>query len=117
MNSHNGENFINQSIKSIISQNYKLGIDFWDNCSNDKVKIIIYNFKDKRIRYFYSKNFHNLYKARNLAIKKAKGKYICFLDADDQWKKNKIKEQLSLVNNSTSLVVYSNFIINNKIKK
>ena len=57
MNSHNGENFINQSIKSIISQNYKnWELIFWDNCSNDSSKQIIYNFKDKRIRYFYSKN-------------------------------------------------------------
>ncbi len=118
MNSHNGEDFINQSIKSIISQNYKnWELIFWDNCSNDESKKIIYNFKDKRIRYFYSKKFHNLYKARNLAIKKAKGKYICFLDVDDQWKKNKIKDQLLSINNSNTFIVYSNFIMNNKVKK
>ena len=80
MNCYKGENFIKKSGYSIISQSYKKWeLVFWDNNSSDNSKNILKKFKDKRIKYVYSKKFNTLYKSRNLAIKKAKGKYICFL--------------------------------------
>ena len=67
-----------------------MGINFWDNCSDDNSKNIIKSFKDKRIKYFLAKRFTNLHKARNLALKKAKGDYISFLDCDDLLLKDKL---------------------------
>tara|TARA_Y100001970_G_scaffold273265_2_gene371232 strand:+ start:432 stop:1187 length:756 start_codon:yes stop_codon:yes gene_type:complete len=93
MNCHNGEKFLNKSVKSVLDQSYKnWELIFWDNKSTDNSKKIIKNFKDNRIKYFYSKNFFTLYKSRNLAIKKAKGKYISFLDTDDLWKKRYLNQ-------------------------
>jgi len=118
MNSHNGEKFLNKSITSILKQSYKKWeLIFWDNCSQDKSKKILTKFKDNRIKYFYTKKFFTLYKSRNLAIKKAKGKYLCFLDVDDQWKLNKLNEQVKSLEKSNSKFIYSNYIINNKINK
>ena len=74
MNCHNGEKYLRESINSVMSQSYKnWELIFWDNNSNDNSKKVLLNFKDKRIKYFYSKSFLNLYHARNLAIKKSKG--------------------------------------------
>ena len=88
MNCHNGENYLKKSVGSIINQNYKnWELIFWDNKSTDNSKKIIQKFRDKRIRYYHSNKFNTLYKSRNLAIKKTKGKYLCFLDVDDLWKK------------------------------
>ena len=116
MNSHNGAKFLKKSVKSVLNQSYKnWEIIFWDNFSKDESKQIIQNFKEKRIRYFYSKNFNNLYKSRNLAIKKAKGKYICFLDVDDIWKKNKILKQVRIMEKYSYDFIYSNFFISNKM--
>ena len=116
MNSHNGESFLKQSINSILKQNYKKWeLIFWDNCSMDNSKNQLDKFNDKRIKYFYSKNFYPLYKSRNLAIKKAKGKYICFLDVDDEWKYNKLKEQVNALEKSNYKFAYSNYMIKNKI--
>ena len=71
MNSHNGEKFIERSIRSILNQTYKnWELIFWDNKSNDNSLKIINQFNDDRIKYFYSKNYDKLYKARNLALKK-----------------------------------------------
>ena len=51
---------------------------------NPKIKVnIVMNYKDRRIKYFYAKKFTNLHMARNLAIKKACGEFISFLDVDD----------------------------------
>jgi glycosyltransferase involved in cell wall biosynthesis len=50
-----------------------------------------------------------LYQARNLALKKCKGDFICFLDADDYFIKNKIAKQLLYFNNQKVGVIYSNY--------
>jgi len=119
MNCHNGEKFLNQSIKSIINQTYKKWeLIFWDNKSIDNSKKILKQLKDKRISYFYSKKFLSLYHARNLAIKKAKGKYICFLDVDDYWSKDKLKKQVNyILKNSNYKIIYSNYFLRDENKK
>ena len=116
MNCYNGEKFIKKSVYSIISQSYKKWeLVFWDNNSSDNSKNILKKFKDKRIKYFYSKKFNTLYKSRNLAIKKAKGKYISFIDSDDIWKKDKLKNQLLfMLDNNIEFCFTSYSIINKK---
>ena len=111
MNCHNGETFLKQSIDSIINQSFKnWELIFFDNVSDDNSLEIVDSFNDKRIKVFKSEKFINLYHARNEAIQKAKGKYICFLDTDDYWERNKIEEQVNfLENNSNFEMVYSNF--------
>ena len=110
MNCHNGEKFLHQSIKSIINQDYrKWELIFWDNKSTDNSKKIVLNFKDKRIKYFKSKKFTSLYEAKNLAIKKAKGKYIGFIDTDDWWLKKKLCKQIDLIKKNNKInFIYSN---------
>tara|TARA_B100001175_G_scaffold314296_1_gene323377 strand:- start:723 stop:1511 length:789 start_codon:yes stop_codon:yes gene_type:complete len=119
MNCHNGEKYLKESIKSLMSQTYKnWELIFWDNNSFDNSKKIVKKFKDKRIKYFKSQKFQNLYHSRNLAIKKAKGKYVGFLDVDDLWEKSKLKKQIKyLLENQSLKVIYSNFFLINEIKK
>ena len=117
MNSHNGDQYLQKSINSILKQSYKnWELIFWDNCSFDKTKEKLGKIKDERIKYFYSKKFNTLYKSRNLAIKKAKGKYVAFLDVDDQWEKSKISEQVKKLEKKREFFIYSNYQINNKLK-
>jgi glycosyltransferase involved in cell wall biosynthesis len=110
MNCYNGEQFLDHSIKSVISQTYKnWELIFWDNQSSDNSFRRLRKFKDKRIKYFYAKKHTVLYEARNLAIKKSKGKFIAFLDVDDFWSKNKLELQISLFKEKKVGLVYSNF--------
>ena len=107
MNCHNGQIFLEESLKSIFSQSYEnWELIFWDNKSNDKSKKILNNFKDKRIKYFYSNEFNTLYKSRNLAVKKATGKFITFLDTDDIWNKKKLEKQISFVKKQCKDLLY-----------
>ena len=53
MNCHNGEKFLNESVKSVINQTYQnWELIFFDNLSNDNSKKILQSFRDKRIKYF-----------------------------------------------------------------
>ena len=119
VNCHNGELYLKKSIKSIISQSYKnWEIIFFDNKSTDNSKKIIKKFEDHRIHYFRSNKFLNLYQARNLAVEKAKGKYLCFLDVDDYWTKDKLKKQINFIsNNKEYKIVYSNYFCKIEKKK
>ena len=118
MNSHNGENFIERSIRSILNQTYKnWELIFWDNKSNDNSLKIINQFNDDRIKYFYSKNYDKLYKARNLALKKAKGEFIAFLDVDDTWEKNKLQVQSDDIIKNKADISFSNYWELKKNKK
>ena len=119
MNCHNGEKYLIESISSLITQSYKnWELIFWDNNSTDNSKKIVIKFKDKRIKYFRSNKFNKLYHARNLAINKANGKYIGFLDVDDLWEKNKLKKQIEFFYvNKRIKVIYSNFFLIDEKKK
>ncbi len=110
MNCHNGERYLKKSVASIISQSYtNWELIFWDNKSSDNSAKIVKNFKDKRIKYYYSKKKTVLYFARNLAIQKAKGKFIAFLDVDDFWDRRKLSLQIPKFKDKEIGLVYSNF--------
>ena len=118
MNCHNGEKYLKKSISSVINQTYKnWEIIFWDNKSTDKSAKIAKSFKDKRIKYFKSNKFEKLYRTRNLAIKRSKGKYISFLDTDDFWNRNKLNSQINLIKKENYKIIYTNFLIKNENTK
>jgi len=119
MNCYNGEAYLKESIRSVLSQSYKnWELIFWDNKSEDKSEEIFKGFQDKRLKYFCSDSHTSLYKARNLAIEKSKGEFISFLDVDDLWDPNKLEMQMPYFNNSEVGLVYSNlWILNKEIKK
>ena len=118
MNCYNGERYLKESVLSVINQSYKnWELIFWDNISDDNSKKIIENFSDKRIKYFYSKKFTGLYEARNLAIEKARGDYISFLDTDDFWQKDKLIKQVNFFEKNDGFeAVYSNYYVLNEAK-
>jgi len=112
INCHNGGAFLKDCLLSIKRQTYKnFEVIFWDNASNDNSKIIFLSAKDSRFNYFYKKKKKNLYKARNLALKKTKGDFITFIDTDDMWDKDKLKIQINEFKNKDIGVVYSNILL------
>lgn len=70
--------------------------------------------KDKRVHIILNKKNLGAGKSRNIGIEAAKGKYICFIDADDKWKKNKIKKQLLFMKTNKYLVSHTNYEIVNQ---
>ena len=118
LNCYNGEKYLKHSLSSIKNQTYKnWELIFWDNRSTDNSKEILKSSKIKRLRYFLSKKHTTLYSARNLAIKKARGDYIAFIDSDDMWEKDKLEIQLKNFKDKNTAVVYGNSFLKNEINK
>ena len=109
LNCYNGEKYLHESLKSIESQTYKnWELIFWDNQSTDNSKGILQSFLHKNFKYFNSQKHTSLYAARNLAIQKAKGQFIAFIDSDDTWNKDKLKIQMKYFKDKEIGVVYGN---------
>ena len=67
------------------------------------------NIKIQGFDTFLSEKHSVLYHARNLAMKKANGDYITFLDTDDIWFKDKLEKQVQLFSNENIGLVYGNY--------
>jgi len=120
INSYNGEKTIYETIKSALAQTYKkYEVLIIDDASNDNTINIIKKFKNKKIRFYRNKKNIGLGKSRVFAQSKIRGQYVCILDQDDTWNKNKIKMQLKLFlkNQKIALVASGYRLIdeNNKI--
>ncbi len=109
LNCFNGSEYLKDALISVQNQTYKnWELIFWDNCSKDSSKEILQSFRNKKFKYFLSKKHTSLYAARNLALTKAKGKFISFIDSDDMWESDKLKKQIQLFKEKNVAVVYGN---------
>ena len=96
VNCYNGEKYLKEALDSIYAQTYQnWEIIFWDNASTDRTAEIAKSY-DKKLKYYRSLKTTILGEARVQATKRAKGKYLAFLDSDDLWLPDKLKKQVSL---------------------
>lgn len=95
---YNAENFIEETIECVFNQTYSnFELILVDDCSTDKSAEIIKNIKDKRVIYLKNKKNSGAALSRNNGIDVATGEYICFLDADDIWSKEKLEKQIKFM--------------------
>ncbi len=99
---YNRAHLIGRAIQSVLNQTYQdFELIVVDDGSTDNTEEIVKDFqnKDERIKYIYQNN-QGASGARNTGIKNAKGKYIAFLDSDDEWLPEKLEKQIQLFKNS-----------------
>ena len=88
---YNAEDYIDKSINSVLKQTLEhIELICVNDCSSDSSlkKLQKFRKKDKRVVIIDNKKNCGPGVARNMGIKKAKGKYICFLDSDDWFEKD-----------------------------
>ena len=111
MNCHNGERFLNEAIESIYNQTYNnWEIIFWDNASTDSSAKIAHSYSNK-IKYYFNDKKTSLGEARNLAMSKAIGKYVAFLDCDDRFLPEKLTKQVELMETEEFVLSYGSAIV------
>lgn len=94
---YNAEKFIMNSIQSVLNQTYEgFELIVVDDGSKDGTKGVIERFKDDRLRYVYQENA-GVSAARNRGILESKYEFICFLDADDEWRPEHLSVMSGLI--------------------
>lgn len=89
--------FLEETIRSIQAQTYQnWEILFQDDCSTDNTKELVAALaaKDSRIKYDCNPQNSGAAITRNNALRRAKGRWIAFLDSDDLWLPEKLEKQL-----------------------
>lgn len=113
---YNEEKNIEKTAKSVVSQNFK---NFeWvviDGKSKDNTVNILNKYK-KNMSYFVSEKDSGIYNAMNKGIKKAKGKYLLFLNGGDCFTNKEVLLKVAKFlekDNFSSQIYYGNILYDN----
>ena len=112
MPSYNSENFIIESIESVLAQTYSnWELIIVDDCSPDDSNKIIAKYidSDSRIKLIKLQKNSGPAIARNMAIETANSRYIAFLDSDDVWLPNKLEKQIKFMQDNDLAFTYSSY--------
>jgi len=113
MPAYNAEKYVGLAIESILNQSYK-NFEFIviDDASSDKTTEIIRTFqkKDQRIIVIINKKNIGVTKSLNKAVKRARGKYIIRMDADDWAYPERFALQVNLMEHHPDVVVSGSYI-------
>lgn len=90
---YNRAHFVTKAIDSVLSQTFAdYEIIVVDDGSTDATRKNLKKYGD-RIRYIYQDNA-GVSAARNTGVKVAIGKWVAFLDSDDEWRVNYLSKQI-----------------------
>lgn len=101
---YNSEATIVRCIESVYNQTYtNFELIIVNDGSVDQTEKICCEWveRDSRIKYFYQKNA-GVSEARNCGLKKIRGEYCAFIDADDWYESNFIMELYKTINKTNS---------------
>ena len=94
----NRGNMIGRCISSVLSQTYtNIEHIVVDGASEDNTDEVVASFKDGRLIFEKLEYNWPLQDTWNHAVNKCKGKYITFLDSDDEYCPTKIEKQVQLI--------------------
>ena len=92
--------FVRHTVDSVQKQSFKeWELVMVDDASTDGTVEILKELanSDPRIRVFFNEKNSGPAFTRNRAIQEARGRYIAFLDSDDEWLTNKLELQLKFM--------------------
>ena len=99
---HDGKEILDRAVQSVLRQNEDVEIIIIDNTPEPDVYRITLRYPFAKV--YYNSIPHTPNRSRNIGIKNANGKYIAFLDQDDEWLPGKLKKQLEKIKNGADIV-------------
>ena len=117
---HKKRNFIKETIVSVINQSYdnlEVLIIYDDTNLNDLEFLQEISKLDNRIKIINNYKRLGAGLSRNKGIEQSNGKYIAFVDADDTWVPDKLKDQLSFMKKNDYQISHTSYYIVDEKKK
>jgi len=109
---YNSEKYITETIESVLAQTYtNWEMIIVDDCSTDRSKEIIREFTEQedRIRFIEFEENLGTGKARDVALQKAKGRFVAFLDSDDMWLPGKLEKQIRFMTENNYPISFTSY--------
>ncbi len=113
-------NFIKETIVSVINQsyvNFEILIIYDDTNLNDFEFLQQISKLDNRIQIINNNGRLGAGPSRNKGIESSNGKYIAFIDADDTWAPDKLKDQISFMKKNNYQISHTSYFIVSEKKK
>ncbi len=113
-------NFIKETIVSVINQsyvNFEILIIYDDTNLNDFEFLQEISKLDNRIQIINNNGRLGAGPSRNKGIESSNGKYIAFIDADDTWAPDKLKDQISFMKKNNYQISHTSYFIVSEKKK
>ena len=89
--------YLAEAVESVRAQSYPHW-ELWiidDGSTDDTRKVVQRWQEDRRIHYVFAERLGQA-RAKNLGIRLSRGEWVAFLDADDRWEEDKLRQQLAL---------------------
>lgn len=113
--SFNRSSLLPRAINSVLQQTYSnFELIIVDDGSSDNTLTLQQSYPDDRLKWIRHETNKGAAAARNSGIQNALGKYVAFLDSDDEWFPRKLEEQVSLMESSSPGVAasFTGFMLN-----
>ena len=113
-------NFIKETIISVIKQSYdylEIIIIYDDINLNDLEFLREISKLDNRIKIINNNKRLGAGPSRNKGIEQSNGKYIAFIDADDTWLSDKLKDQIAFMKKNNYQISHTSYYIIDEKKK
>lgn len=108
---YNRASFITKAVDSVLRQSFNdYEVVVVDDGSTDTTRQALQQY-DKRITVVHQAN-SGVSAARNRGIGNANGRWIAFLDSDDEWKENYLARQLEQISSNPNLIAFISNAIN-----
>lgn len=115
---YKGHRYLKRAIDSVLNQTYKdwelivVDDNNPDTPEREKTQEVMMDYNDDRIIYIKHKKNQNGSAARNTGLRRATGRYICFLDDDDFYIQNRFECFLNILEaNPMSIGIISDYIL------
>jgi glycosyltransferase involved in cell wall biosynthesis len=93
---YNRADLIERSVMSALRQTHgALDVVVVDDASTDDTPAVLARIEDSRLRVIRHERNEGQCRARNRGVRESRGRYVAFLDSDDEWLPAKIERQLT----------------------
>ncbi len=108
---YNAMTYLPETLESVLQQTFTdFEVLIVDDGSSDNIVQWANGLTDDRVKFIFQSN-EGVSTARNLAISKASGDYIAFLDADDLWEKTKLEKQAQFLDDNPTVGLVATWMI------
>ena len=107
--------FIKKTLDSVFNQSYKFKeiILIYDDDNKEDLNYLKKITSRKKIKIMINKLNVGVAISRNRAIAKSRGEYIAFIDSDDIWHKDKLKNQINFMKKNNYQLSHTSYQIIN----